>query len=82
MSTSKRYRYDAPEITRDEATELCVHHLRMAAALFQVVPDDNNSSIVDEIHRQCAEDIEKFPALAWVQQIHRMYEKLAERTGG
>lgn len=75
-STSHRFRYEAPEVTRDEATELCVHHLRMAAALFQVVPEDNNASLVDEIQRQCTEEIEKYPALAFVHQISNMYERM------
>jgi len=39
---NERLSYDPPKLTRDEATELCVYHLRQAAALFQLVPDDGN----------------------------------------
>lgn len=53
---SERLQYDAPALTRDEATELCVYHLRTAASLFQLVPDDDNRSLLAEIERQTQGD--------------------------
>jgi hypothetical protein len=77
-----KMQYDAPKHTRDEATELCVYHLRMAASLFQLVPDDENQSLFEEINRQNAEgivavDIE--PARAWADVILDGYNKMKER---
>jgi hypothetical protein len=69
-------------MTPDEATELCVYHLRMAAALFQIVPDDNNVSLLDEIDRQCADDTldcDVKPARAWATEIYRIYEEMKKR---
>lgn len=71
---------DHPKLTRDEATELCVYHLRTAAALFQLVPDDGNKALEDEIRRQCDSDLDcdRLPALAWAGAIYAIYEKMKE----
>jgi hypothetical protein len=36
---------DFPRMTRDQATELFVYHCRMACALFEATPEDNNESV-------------------------------------
>lgn len=74
-----RFRYDSPALTRDEATELCVYHLRMATALYQLVPEDNNKAIRAEIIRQTEGDIDSIdraPALAWALAMFKAYERL------
>lgn len=76
--TNTRMGYDAPKLTRDEATELCVYHLRMAAGLFQLVPDDNNTSFIDEIIRQC-DDVDGPPARIWGATILAIYEEMKVR---
>jgi len=71
-------RYDAPPLTRDEATEICVYHLRMAASLFQLVPDDENVTLLEEIKRVMEDDFEKVAAEAWATVILRQYNLLKE----
>lgn len=76
-----RMQYDAPKLTRDEATELCVYHLRMATALFQLVPDDDNQALVSEINRQCKGEIDAIdvlPALAWARNMLEAYTFMKE----
>ena len=74
-----RLGYDAPKFTRDEATELCVYHLRMAAALFQVVPDDGNQALLAEIKRQCQDDeCTYIPAQIWAGKILDLYEQMKD----
>ncbi len=78
---SDRIGYDAPKFTRDEGTELCVYHLRMAAALFQLVPDDGNEALRAEILRQTEGDLEavdRLPAMLWAAAIHKAYEAMKE----
>lgn len=70
--------YDAPKLTRDEATELCVYHLRCAAGLFQLVPDDDNVALVAEIKRQC-DDVEAPAALTWASDMLSIYEEMKEQ---
>jgi hypothetical protein len=77
---SERMGYDAPKHTRDEATELCVYHLRMAASLFQLVPDDGNKALQEEIKRQCSDDEYcDLPAQVWADKIFDMYEQAKDR---
>lgn len=76
---SERLGYDAPKLTRDEATELCVYHLRMATCLFQLVPDDNNESLRKEILRQCKSEIDEVdvtPNMLWAATIWKAYEDM------
>lgn len=79
---TERLSYDAVKMTRDEATEICVYHLRCAAALFQLVPDDFNASIFREIDRQNCDglpEIDIKPAKSWADIIATAYEKMKER---
>lgn len=81
MPMIERLGYDAPKLSRDEATELCVYHLRMAAALFQLVPDDDNRSLLAEIDRQCADDIlqiDAAPMKLWAANILAVYEAMKD----
>jgi hypothetical protein len=74
--------YDAPKVTRDEATELCVYHLRCAAGLFQLVPDDGNVSLRAEILRQNKDGLEEIditPAMLWAASIFAAYGRSEER---
>lgn len=79
---SERLGYDSPKLSRDEATELCVYHLRVAASLFQLVPDDDNQSLILEINRQCADDIlgiDTEPMKLWATAILSAYEAMKDR---
>ena len=79
---SERLSYDPPKLTQDEATELCVYHLRCAAALFQLVPDDNNESLLIEMHRQTEGDlidIDRIPMVKWASVILKAYEEMKDR---
>lgn len=78
---TERLSYDPPLLTRDEATELCVYHLRCAASLFQLVPDDNNESLRAEIIRQTQGDLEACglqPAMLWAAAMWRAYEDMKD----
>lgn len=77
----EQYGFDGPKVTRDEATELCVYHLRLAAALYQVVPEDDNFALSHELERQFASDIDHVaiePAKAWAQLMLDGYNKVKE----
>lgn len=70
----------APRVTRDEATELCVHHLRLAAMYFQATHEDNNKQLEEEITRQCADDdCARLSALSWAGVIYSIYEEMKDR---
>ncbi len=77
----KRLSYDPPKLTPGEATELCVYHLRTAAALFQLVPDDNNFSLNNEIDRQTFDglmEIDCLPAKAWADMMYETYNRMKD----
>ena len=44
---SETYGVDVPPVTRDEALELMVHHLQLAAAYFEATPEDANDCYVE-----------------------------------
>lgn len=78
---TERMQYDAPKLTRDEATELCVYHLRMAASLFQLGPDDSNKALHAEINRQCKDDIDAVdvkPAMEWAKLMLKGYKTMED----
>lgn len=77
-----KFSYDSPRLTRDEATELCVYHLRLAASLFQLVPDDDNRSLLAEIERQTEGDlqeVDRTPMVLWASSILEAYENLKDQ---
>lgn len=78
---TERLSHDGPKLTRDEATELCVYHLRCAAGLFQLVPDDGNIALRAEIIRQTTgdlEDVDCKPALLWAAAMLSAYETMKD----
>ena len=78
---TERLSYDAPKLTRDEATELCVYHLRMAASLFELVPDDNNAALLYEIDRQCdgiLPAVNVAPAKLWAASMLAAYDEMKD----
>lgn len=80
----KTVHVDFPEVTRDEAIELCCYHLRMAAAYYEATPDDKNAQLHEELERVCmvkgppgSEDTRALvPARAWLDSIWNYYEGL------
>lgn len=46
---------DAPDTTRDEATELMVHHLQLAAMYFEATPE-SDAETREEVRRLLADD--------------------------
>jgi hypothetical protein len=42
---------DAPRVNHDEAVELFIHHLEMAAMYFQATPTDDCKQITEELSR-------------------------------
>lgn len=80
---AEKLSYDPPKLTRDEATELCVYHLRTAAALFQLTPDDDNVSLLAEIHRQSGTDsllkVDRLPMIVWARAIWLAYDEMKDK---
>lgn len=79
---TERFNYDGPKLTRDEATGLCVYHLRCAAGLFQLVPDDDNEALRAEIIRQTEGDLEEVdrqPAMLWAAAMFAAYNEMKDR---
>ena len=68
---------DAPEVTRDEALELMVHHLQLAAMYFEAVRDTPKTRV--EVSRLLDRDARsRAAALAWYDTIYQYYEALKE----
>jgi hypothetical protein len=53
----KRLHIDVPSVTPDEACELVIHHLRLAAAYFEATPHDQCVQLLQEAHRQRAVEL-------------------------
>ena len=82
---TERFGLDTPKVTRDEALELMVYHLRMASTYFEATPED-----IDGVRKEMtrimlsdeapgvAENNQLAPALAWLAVIHDYYEKLKD----
>lgn len=66
---------DGLGVTQDEAVELCVHHLRLAALFFEA--GGNAESFVEEVIRNSrGRQYERpwaGPALAWIKSISDEY---------
>jgi hypothetical protein len=78
-----RFALEGIAVTQAEATTLCVYHLRMAAALFEILPDDRNQALVNEIDRTCVEH-ETFANIAaklWAAQMLKLFDD-ADKAGG
>lgn len=46
------YKADLFPFDQDEAVELTIHHLRLAAVFFMNTPDDAGKALVEELQRQ------------------------------
>lgn len=77
---------DAPQVTHDEAVELCVYHLRLAQMYFEASPDDKNVQLLEEIDRKyiiwtgngrnCGHMTGHTSALQWADNIFEEFEAL------
>jgi hypothetical protein len=78
---AETFEIDPPLVTRDEATELCVHHMMLAAAYFEVSPDDENKSINQEILRitERNNDLREQIYLRFTQELFLFHEAQKER---
>lgn len=76
-----RIGFDAPRVTRDEALELMVHYLKLAAAYFQATPEDEDANFA-EMTRLMTHEIpgHEDPALIaarlWFATMRAHYERL------
>lgn len=75
----ERFEIDGPAVTRDEALELMVYHLKMAAALYEATPKDDNA-VLDEMERLMVDHSlpsREAPALLaarpWLARIRGVY---------
>ena len=81
---TERLALDAPTVTRDEALELMVHHLKLAAMYYEAVPEDIKA-VTDEMERLMAEDPVTGPepallaARSWLTRIYKVYEAMKDK---
>lgn len=67
------------EVTQDEAVELCLHHLALAATFFEATPDDNNTQIIEELNRRYHMSNDVIAgSRGFLTAIHSYHEKLKE----
>lgn len=88
MPAPERFAIDLQtSVTRDEAVELCVHHLQLAAAYFEATPDDAGLQLAEEIERavraSASGTIPDDPpwaraAHAWAEAIKWVFESMNE----
>ena len=79
--SKERVAVDVPRVTRDEAVELVIHHLRLAAMFFEATPDDDAQQLHDEIMRiSKGETVAPWrdAALKFCHEINAIYNKMAE----
>jgi hypothetical protein len=70
---------DGLQVTRDEATELCIHHLRLAATFFECGSQDE-ANFFTELDRQCPiEDLQKPAMRMFLTTATATYNEAAER---
>lgn len=75
---------DAPPVTRDEAVELCIYHLRLAAMYYEATPDDDNKQLEEELQRVCARDDDwraHQSALDFLSASWRFHDELKKQQG-
>ena len=74
---------DVPRVTRDEALELCAHHLKLATMYFEAVPD-LTPHVIAEFRRLIQSDVEGYispcerAGMEWFKNIDRAYEATKE----
>lgn len=77
----KRVHTDSFEVTRDEALELCLHHLKCAQLFFESGPEalyvwtEETQRILGR-GIQGVKSPECIAALTWLETIHAHYESL------
>ena len=79
---------DMFKINEDEAVELVIHHLRMAAVFFQSTPEDSGQALVTEYERLVKRDnidskineldvpVEWSAVRSFIKKINAAYEQL------
>lgn len=69
---------DGLTLTRDESTELCIHHLRLAAMFFEA--GGSYGEHLEELHRQFKTSKSERPWLApaehWLREITDEYDRM------
>lgn len=80
-----RVTIDVPPVTEDEAVELMVHHLALAAAYYEAVPEDG-AAVRGEVERLMTDH--QLPtwrspglqaACAWLDRIYQAHEAIRSR---
>jgi hypothetical protein len=79
---AERVHTDSLHLTRDEAAELMIHHLRLAAMLFEATPEDNGTQVNDEIDRLHGTEIWAPAARMFNSSLVDAYNRMKDRDGG
>jgi hypothetical protein len=79
MTTDKTYIVDAPRVGQDEALELMVHHLQLAAMYFEATSEDFEECLA-EIKRLLEDDPRSaVSAIPWYSAISGFYKEVEKR---
>ena len=71
----KRLPIEVHSVTPDEACELVIHHLRLAAAYFEATPHDQCVQLeIFRLIKQCTG--QQSPTVDFVRVLHREYENM------
>lgn len=76
---TERFQTDGIAVTRDEAAELCIHHLQLAAKFFEVVAEPSTPRLLEELERLWPEDLGRPGAIAFIEAINHSYEEDKKR---
>lgn len=74
---------DAPRVTADEAVELCIHHLQLAAMYFEATPDDTEQ-LLTEARRIMLREVPSYDtpgyhaAVVWIADIAATYNQMKD----
>lgn len=82
--SQEKLQTDGLRLTRDEALELTIHHLRLAGLFFELAPEgrDEEESLkicLSELARQVPiDDLQRPAMMAFLQVIVKRYEEAKE----
>jgi hypothetical protein len=83
MPNRDRIQTDGYNTTPDEAVELCIHHLRLAAMFFEGTPDDKGLQLYGELQRQVPvkDSIMVLAATNFITDLTKSYQELKDDAG-
>lgn len=78
MSKKQKFGVDAPSVTNDEATELMVHHLQLAAMYFEAVPPNDEQNLREIARLLKDDDRTLVAAKPFYLALQRFYDSMKD----